>query len=60
MGPSNMAHRARRDDDGGCLYTTWREIHEKGSEELLEVIALITGGYAPGIPIKEEKKDATS
>lgn len=55
MGPSYMANRANGTDDRGPLYTTWREIHEKGSEEFMEIIALITGGNPPGISTKEEK-----
>lgn len=38
------------------VYTT-KDIDANGSAELKAMVLLITGGYRPGIPIKEGKKD---
>lgn len=59
MGQAHVANGTGRGDDGGPLYTTWREVHEKGSEELLEIIAIITGGHPPGIA-KEDEYEPTN
>ena len=52
-----MEHRTSGANDGGEVYS-YRTIMETGSEEIKEILAIITGGYPPGIPIKEEKRHA--
>lgn len=37
----------------------YKDIMERGSEELKSIIAIITKGYPPGKSIKEEQKDET-
>jgi len=36
---------------------TYKDIEQRGSAELKEILFIVTGGYAPGKTIEEEKEN---
>lgn len=51
-----MANRERGRIDGEDVCWRWKDIFEKGSEELQEFVKIITGSHPPGVPVKGDTK----
>lgn len=57
MGPADMVNGECGATDRPEIRWSYRTILETGSDELKEILEIITGGYRPGIAKEEKHED---